>query len=185
METIGPDGVEDLDSFRRTVSQLTDAALVPKIVEAFDGSQLIGAMLGVYLRRVNGGMILYAGVRESHRGQGLYTEMRTALLSGLATESPTGLGFVLSEVEDGTWLQRKYLDDWGAFTAPLDYVQPAVQGLSRRSLNLMVVPQTAPIEEIIGALPDIVREVFTSVYRVSEPECKPDFLHIMDSMGTS
>ena len=98
-------------------------------------------MLGVYLRRVNGGMILYAGVREAYRRQGLYTEMRGALLGGLDEQSPTGLGFVLSEVEDGSWLHRKYLDEWGGFDAPLDYVQPAVQGLSRRRLDLMVVPQ--------------------------------------------
>ena len=87
VETIGPDDVEDLDSFRRTVSPITSPALVPKIVEAYDGSQLIGAMLGVYLRRVNGGMVLYAGVREAYRRRGLYTEMRSALLGGL-TSSP-------------------------------------------------------------------------------------------------
>ena len=185
VETIGPDGVEDLDSFRRTVSPITSPALVPKIVEAYDGSQLIGAMLGVYLRRVNGGMILYAGVREAYRQQGLYTEMRGALLGGLDEQSPTGLGFVLSEVEGGSWLHRKYLDDWGGFDAPLDYFQPAAQGLSRRSLSLVVVPQAADRTEIVECLPTILREVFTGVYRISEPENHPDFLRIMDSIRRS
>ena len=185
VETIGPDGVEDLDSFRRTVSPLTDTALVPKIVEAFDGSQLIGAMLGVYLRRVNGGMVLYAGVREAYRRRGLYMEMRNSLLRELAVESPTGLGFVLSEVEKGSWLHRKYLDDWGGFDAPLDYVQPAAQGLSRRPLSLVVVPQAADRTETVECLSTILREVFTSVYRISEPEGNPDFLRIMDSIRRS
>ena len=142
-------------------------------------------MLGVYLRRVNGGMILYAGVREPFRRQGLYTEMRRSLLSELAAESLTGLAFVLSEVDDGSWLLRKYLDEWGAFIAPLDYVQPAVQGLSRRRLDLVAVPQAAGKAEIIEALPAIVRELFTSVYRIPEPEDHPDFRRVLDSIGTS
>ena len=184
-ETLGNDAVEDLVSFRLTVSPSTNPALAPKLVEAYEGNRLIGAVLGVYLRRVNGGMVLYAGVREPFRRQGLYTEMRRALLSELAAESPTGLAFVLSEVEDGSWLLRKYLDEWGAFIAPLDYVQPAVQGLSRRRLHLVVVPQVASKAEIIEVLPTIVRELFTSVYRIAEPEDNPDFRHVVDSIGTS
>ena len=147
--------------------------------------RLIGAMLGVYLHRVNGGMILYAGVREPFRRQGLYTEMRRALLSELAAESPTGLAFVLSEVEDGSWLHRRYLDEWRAFVAPLDYVQPDVQGLSRRRLHLVVVPQVASKAEIIEILPIIVRDLFTSVYRITEPEDDPDFRRVLDSIKTS
>ena len=184
-ETIGPDEVEDFDSFRLTVSYLTTPAVVPKLIEAYDGDQLVGAMLGVYLRRVNGGMVLYAGVRGPFRRRGLYTEMRKTLLSELATESPTGLQFVLSEVQDGHWLHRKYLDEWGAFVAPLDYVQPPVQGLSKRPLNLMVMPQTASRDEIIKALPAIIREVYASVYRVSEPTNHPDLRHVLTSLGTA
>ena len=185
VETISADGVEDLDSFRLTVSPSTKAPLVPKLIGSYDRGRLIGAMLGVYLRRVNGGMVLYAGVRGPFRRQGLYTEMRTRLLSELSAESPTSLGFVLSEVEDGSWLQRRYLDEWGAFGAPLEYVQPAVQGLTRRPLSLVVVPQADTRSEIIHALPAIVGEVFTGVYRISEPDDDPDFRHIMDSIGMS
>ena len=185
VETIGPDGVEDLHSFRLTVSSFTNPAVVPKLIEMYDVSQLIGAMLGVYLRRVNGGMILYAGVREVYRRQGLYKEMRNTLLTELDAESSSGLGFVLSEVEAGSWLHRKYVDEWGAFVAPLDYVQPAVQGLSRRRLDLMVVPQAADMADIIEGLPTILREVFTGVYRILEPEDDPDFRHIMDSLEGS
>ena len=185
VETISADGVEDLDSFRLTVSPSTKALPVPKLIGSYDRGRLIGAMLGVYLRRVNGGMILYAGVREEYRRQSLYAEMRNTLLSELAAESQNGLGFVLSEVEDGSWLQRRYLDEWEAFVAPLDYVQPAVQGLTRRPLSLVVVPQADTRSEIIHALPAIVGEVFTGVYRISEPDDDPDFRHIMDSIGMS
>ena len=185
VETIGPDGVEDLDSFRLTVSRLATPAVVPKLIEVYDGYHLIGAMLGVYLRRVNGGMVLYAGVREPYRHQGLYTEMRNSLLTELAAESPMGLGFVLSEVEAGSWLHRKYVDEWGGFVAPLDYVQPAVQGLLRRPLSLVIVPQALGRADIIKDLPAILREVFTGVYRIAEPEGDPDFRHIMDSLEES
>lgn len=185
VETIGPDGVEDLNSFRHTVSSFTNPAVVPKLIEAYDSGRLIGAMLGVYLRRVNGGMVLYAGVREAYRRRGLYREMRNSLLSELAAESPTGLEFVLSEVEEGSWLHRKYVGEWGAFVAPLDYVQPAAQGLSRRPLSLVVAPRAADRTEIVECLSTILREVFTGVYRISEPEYNPDFRHIMDSLDGS
>ena len=39
--------------------------------------------------------------------------------------------------------------------------------------------------ETIEVLPTIVRELFTSVYRVAAPEDNPDFRHVVDSIGTS
>lgn len=184
VETLGKDSMEDLASFRLTVSPHTDRQVAPKLVTTHECDHLVGAMLGVYLPRIDGSIILYAGVKEPFRRRGLYTEMRTALLSELAAESPTFPGFLLSEVEDDSWLLKKYLDEWEAFIAPLDYVQPAVQGLSRRRLNLVVVPQAASKEEIVEALPAIVREIYLSVYRIPQPEDDPNFHHIMDSIGT-
>ena len=254
VETLGKDAVEDLASFRRTVSPHTDPQVAPKLVTVYDHSRSgnaqsfklhsvspsrvaappnsvspakagiqngrsinskepigrggfqtrpytrsaeayahlndrncrhnpAGAMLGLYLRRLNGSIILYAGVREPFRRQGLYTEMRTALLSELAKESPTGPAFLLSDQEEGSWLLTKYLDDWDAFVAPMDYVQPAVQGLSRRRLNLVVAPQAADRQEIIEVLPAIVREVYTSVYRIPELEDNADFRQMVASLG--
>ena len=185
VETLGVEAVEDHDSFRQTVSPDTDARVAPKLVATYERGKLAGAMLGVYLRKVNGSMILYAGVREPFRRRGLYTEMRTALLSELSKESPTGPDFLLSEQEEGSWLIAKYLVDWGAFVAPLDYVQPAVQGLARRRLDLVVVPQAASREKIVEALPNIVREVYMSVYRIAEPEDNGDFRRVMGSIGMS
>ena len=254
VETLGRDAVEDLASFRRTVSQHTDPQVAPKLVMVCDHSRsgnaqsfklhsvspsrvaappnsvipakagiqngrsinskasigrggfqtrpytrsaeayahtndrncqhkTAGAMLGMYLHRINGSIILYAGVREPFRRRGMYTEMRTALLSELAKESPPSPAFLLSEQEEGSWLLTKYLDDWGAFVAPLDYVQPAVQGLTRRRLQLLAVPQAADRQEIIEVLPAIVREVYTSVYRIPEPEDNADFRQMAASLG--
>ncbi len=185
VETLGEDAVEDIDSFRRTVSPDADARVTPRMVATYEYGELAGAMLGVYLRKVNGSMILYAGVREPFRRRGLYWEMRTALLSELSMESATGPEFLLSEQEEGSWLIAKYLDEWGGFVAPLDYVQPAVQGLARRRLDLVVVPQAASREKIVEALPTIVREVYTSVYRIAEPEDNGDFRRVMGSIRAS
>ncbi len=185
VETLGEDAVEDLASFSVTVSPHTDPQVAPKLVTVFERGKPVGAMLGVYLRRVNGSMILYAGVREPFRRRGLYMKMRAALLSELSMESPTGPEFLLSEQEDGSWLIAKYLDEWGGFVAPLDYVQPAVQGLARRRLALVVVPQAASRENIIEALPNIVREVYTSVYRIAEPEDNGDLRRVTGSIGMS
>ena len=57
-ETIGSENVEDADSFRDTVSPLTDPSVAPKLVASFEAGRPIWAMLGVYLRRTNGCMIL-------------------------------------------------------------------------------------------------------------------------------
>lgn len=185
VETLGTDAVEDSDSFRLTVSPSTNPAVVPKIVASYDHGRLIGAVLGVRLRRLNGGMILYAGVRKPFRRLGVYTKMRNVLLSELAAESPTAPAFVLSEVEDGSWLRRKYVDEWGAFAAPLDYAQPDVQGLSKRRLSLVVVPGTASSAEIVKAMPGIIHEVFKMIYRIAEPEDNQDFRRVAASIGTS
>lgn len=185
VETLGFDAVEDIASFRQTASSAANPQVTPKLVTTYEHGRLVGAMLGVYLRKLNGSIILYAGVKEPFRKQGLYTEMRSALLLELAKESPTGPEFLLSEQEEGSWLATKYLDGWGAFIAPLDYVQPAVQGLTRRRLKLIVMPQEADREEIIEALPSIVREVYVSVYRIAEPEENADFRQMVASIGTT
>ena len=182
-ETIGSGKVEDADSFRSTVSPLTDPSVAPKLVASFVAGRLIGAMLGVYLRKTNGCMILYAGVREPFRGQRVYTRMREFLMQELASESETHLGFVMSEVEDGGWLYRKYLDEWGGFAAPIDYSQPSVQGLRKRQLRLVAVPISSSAQEIRENLPSVLHDVFTSIYRIPYPELHPCFRRAVASLG--
>ena len=182
-ETIGSGNVEDADSFRDTVSPHTDPAVAPKLVASFEAGRPIGAMLGAYLRRTNGCMILYAGVREPFRGRGVYTRMRKFLMRELASESETHPGFVLSEVEDGGWLHRKYLDEWGGFTAPIDYAQPSVQGLCSRRLRLVAAPMSSSTQAIMGNLQPILRDVFTGIYRIPEPELDPCFRRAAASIG--
>lgn len=182
-ETIGSENVEDADSFRDTVSPLTDPSVAPKLVASFEAGRPIGAMLGVYLRRTNGCMILYAGVREPFRGRGVYTRMRKFLMQELATESETYPGFVLSEVEDEGWLHRKYLDEWGGFTAPIDYLQPSVQGLRRRRLRLVAAPMSSSTQETTENLQQILWDIFTGIYRIPEPELDPCFRRAAASLG--
>ena len=181
-ETLGASNVEDIHSFRETVSPLVDDAVLPSLVSAYEDGGLIGAMLGLYLRKLNAGMILYAGVKEPFHGRGEYVRMRNVLLSSLVARSTSGLDFVLSEIDEDDWLVQKYLIDWAAFTAPCDYVQPAVQGLPRRKLKLLVMPVAKNRAEIAGNLPTIIREVFRGVYRIAEPDSNPDFRHAVESL---
>jgi hypothetical protein len=183
-ETLGALNVEDAESFRATTSPLTDDAALPKLVGAFHDVGLIGAMIGLYLRNLNAGMILYAGVREPFRGRGLYTKMRQSLLSELADHTTHDLGFVLSEIEEGDWLAQKYLNEWGAFIAPCEYVQPAAQGLQRRQVDLLIVPIAKTRAEITEGLSSIIEEVFSRVYRIADTERHPDFRHAVESIRT-
>ena len=187
-ETLGNDAVEDLVSFRLTVSPSTNPALAPKLVEAYEGNRLIGAVLGVYLRRVNGGIVLYAGVREPFRRQGLYTEMRKCLLFELDTQRPQPVwGSCSSEVEDrlvgctsevprrvGSVSSRR----WTTFSPPSRVCRDG-GWTSWSCLRLQAR------RRLSKSCPAIVRELFTSVYRITEPEDDPDFRHVVDSIGTS
>lgn len=183
-DALGPSNVEGAQSFRTTVSSSTDNTLVPKLVGAFDDDVLIGAMLGLYLRKLNAGMVLYAGVGKSFRNRGTYSKMREALLLEFAGESETPLGFILSEIEPSHWLARKYGDEWGGFIAPCDYVQPAVQRLPRRGLDLIVLPIGQSESEIVSDLPEVIYEIFRGVYRIAEPGRHHEFRRTVESVRT-
>lgn len=183
-ETLGQSNVEDIDSFYLTTSLATDGAILPKLVGAYKDGELVGASLGLYLRKLNAGIILYSGVRESYRRRGFYRELRISLLFELLKCSSSGLGFVLSEIDESHWLLEKYLNNWGAFLAPCNYVQPSVQGLRRRRISLVVGPMTQKRAEIIEDLPAIIREVFRGVYRIAEADSHPDFRHAVESLHT-
>ncbi len=83
-EILGQSNVEDIDAFYATTSPYTDAAIVPKVVGAFEDGDIIGASLGLYLRKLDAGIVIYAGVRETFRGRGVYTKVRNLLLAELA-----------------------------------------------------------------------------------------------------
>ena len=64
-EAMGTDAVEDVNSFRRTVSASTEAFVVPRVVCALHQDEVIGVIVGAYLKRLGMGFIAYSAVGEA------------------------------------------------------------------------------------------------------------------------
>lgn len=184
-ETMGPERVEDVDSFRATVSPATDDALVPVLVCATRRGRVEGAVMGGYLVNLNMGMVFYAGVRPESRRLGIYSGLRArliAMLDGKAARHGQ-MDYLISEQEDGSTLFVKYTEQWGAFVAPIDYEQPATQGLTATKLMLVLQPmarRTRPSKEETLA---IVREIYERVYRLPDVTANAQFRHVVESLA--
>ena len=174
IECLGTKRVEDVDSFKATVSSFADQSVVPRLLCKVHNGRMLGAVLGVYLTSINIGMILYAGVRDAFRRLGIYSVLRTELIRLLNIEAAherLGQGYMeymVSELEPGSWLLEYYQRRWGAFVAPIDYFQPPTQGLAPRKLSLVFQPiarRTPPAGDDVTA---IVREIRRKVYRLSD-----------------
>ena len=178
-EVYGRGRVEDEKSFMGTVSPETDDAVVPTVVIAVRDERLTGAVVGAFLRNLDMGMVLYSAVQASARGRGVYTRLRGELLHLLDLEArrlpasaswprSPGLAYVVSELDEDSPLLRRYVDEWGAFVAPIDYFQPAAQGLAERKMDLAFQPvanRSAPSPETVVA---VVSEIYARIYRIPD-----------------
>jgi len=174
---LGQGRVESLDAFIDTLSPKTTSSVVPKVIEAVLDKRIIGAIVGVLLKNLEMGMILYSVVHPSARGRGIYTCLRTKLLDLLDMEANhkpakanvkrlAGLKYIISELDKDTPLFRRYINEWKAFVAPIDYRQPSSQGLYTKEMALVFQPiasQSIPSPE---AIRDIVSEIYSKVYRI-------------------
>ena len=179
-EALGDGAVEDLESFRATVSPATDGAVEPRMVCAVQGGRIQGVVLGARLRNLELGMILYSAVRELFRGLGLYSALRARCVGMLATAGR--LDYVISELDADSRLGRKYVRDWGAFVAPCEYEAPAAQGLTPRRLDLLIQPvarRSPPTREELAA---IIREVYERVYRLENADRSAQFRRVVQSL---
>ena len=206
-EAIGVESVEDLGSFRSTVSSATDAAAIPKMVCATCAGHLVGFVVGTYLSNLGMGFIAYSGVRQQWRRRGVYTDMRHRIVDlfdketggvrpgtqragealGRAQGAPQGdqdggLLYVISEQDEDSPLYGAYLSKWGAVVASCAYEQPEVQGLRARDLKLVLQPvarRTAPGRDETLA---IVREVYERIYRIQDVAANESFRRIVASL---
>ena len=194
-EALGAENVEDSASFRRTVSPLTDDAVVPRLVCAVHERRVLGAVVGTYLKNLNIGMVLYAAVSRPLRGRGIYSILRgqlTALLNGLASERyagsrrsldrHAGIEYLVSEQEEGSALLRRYVNEWGAFVARCRYEQPATQGLVAKELKLVMQPmanRTRPTRDDTIA---IVREIYAHIYGLSNGALSARLRPVVESL---
>jgi hypothetical protein len=181
-EALGDRNVEDLRSFRATVSPATDVHVVPMMLSASHGGRLQGIVLGVYLHRVKVGMVLYSAVSRPFRGRGAYTYMRSMLVDWLAEQAAPGPEYIISELDAGGRLGRKYIREWGALVAPCDYETPAAQGIVPRRLDLLIQPMARRSPPTGPELEAIVREVYGGVYRLESVERSAIFHRVVQSV---
>ena len=139
---MGAANVEDTESFRETLSPATDPLVVPAMVCGLVEETVVGVAVGAYLVEPNFGFVAYASVDEGWRRMGVYTTLRAKLIDRLrlhgAERGQSDLAYVVSEMESGYFLIRRFVGEDGAYIAPVAYEQPAVQGLETRRLELVV-----------------------------------------------
>ena len=181
-DAMGIESVEDLRSFRRTVSPRIDPSVLPRVVCAFSDDEIIGTVVGVALKRLHAGFIAYSAVKEDSRRYGIYATMRHELLRRLAQDD--GVQYVASELDQQDWLFQKYVNQWNATVLCERYEQPEAQGLQAKSLSLVAMP----IDN--GATPDaveivnLIREIYRSVYGIADLDTNESFLRVMASLST-
>ena len=178
--------VEDRESFLQSVSRAAESGALPTVAVALQCGAVIGAVVGAYLSRVNVGMVLYSAVEPRARNRGLYGAMRARLLEAIAADArdlgKPGIDRIVSEVEDDSPLHRLYASEWRAFTAPCDYWQPETQGLSARALKLVLQPVLAERHPSSRDIAVLVREIYRTVYRLSDPEEDPSYRRVILSL---
>lgn len=179
---MGDAKVEDLDSFLDTISPSTDPSIIPHAVCLLREGTVVGVTVGAYMVRPNVGFVAYAAVDEEWRRRGLYTELRSRMVSLFQTDAVDNrkaeTPFVVSEMDKGSFLLRRFVDRGGAFVMPCEYEQPAVQGLGSRALELVVQPRKPNQAEALS----IVRELFRGIYRIRDPEADQAFRRVADSL---
>jgi hypothetical protein len=192
-DVMGPGNVEDIDSFVRTVSAYTDDAVFPRLVcAAFDG-RIQGVVLGAYLSNLGIGMILYSAVRAPFRRRGVYSLLRSRLIALLKSTATRGkvaeseergirMQYLISELEPDSELSRTYAGRWGAYVAPCDYEQPAVQGLRARKMDLVFQPIVAHSPPTRDQIALAVREIYQRVYRIGDVERNVQFRRVVESL---
>lgn len=179
-EALGTDAVEDVSSFRRTVSASTDAFVVPRVVCALYEGEMVGVTVGAALKNVGMGFIAYSAVGDGWRQKGVYGAMRQRLIAELCAVGE--IGGVLSELEGDGWLYQMYLSKFGAVALPCDYEQPQVQGLHARALNLVAQPITDRLSldgDDVGA---IVSEIYRGIYRIADVEGDASYQRVVASV---
>ncbi len=179
---MGCDNVEDLRSFRRTVSPSTDQRVTPRVILAVSDGEIIGVVVGATLRNLNAGFIAYSAVKEAWRRRGIYTRMRSSLI-GRFTEDD-GVDYVVSELDEQQWLYSKYLRDWKAVPLPGSYQQPQAQGLRATSLKLVAQPARNGTTPGLAGTVSLVREIYKRIYRIEDIDGNESFRRMLESLTT-
>jgi len=181
--TLGPDDIEDITSFRKSVSRSTDPDVEPKVICALVHNKLIGVLIGSFLRELNMGFICYGAIEEKWRRNGVYSFMRSLIENLFVEDAGNGkLEFIISEMSKYSVLYAKYVTGSTAFEVPCCYEQPGVQGLKTKPMALVVQPicrcELPGKDELIN----IINIIYNKIYRVSNVTDNSSFKRIVKSL---
>ena len=177
---MGCDYVEDLRSFRRTVSPSTDERVLPRVILDVSDDEMIGVVVGATLKNLNAGFIAYSAVKEAWRHRGIYTRMRDDLLRRFSHDG--GVEYVVSELDEREWLFRKYTRAWKAVALPGHYEQPQAQGLQARPLRLVAQPVESGTTPGPSETVALAREIYERIYRIEDVDGNESFRRILASL---
>jgi GNAT superfamily N-acetyltransferase len=135
----------------------------------------MGTIVGVYLRAVNAGFILYLAVRPEYRGKELARTLRRALATAFRADARNNgqdeLAWVLGEVKaESAWL-RRLVRERKVIPFDLTYYHP---GMSPGGGDDVYILYRDPIGDPRPELPaqlvrQIIYDIFRRGYRVSYP----------------
>lgn len=183
---IGRRLVEDAAAFRLSACQET-VDWAPLLLLAEVDGVMAGAQLGGLLPAVQLLSLPYTAVAAAYEGRGVYRRLKQRMLAELAAMAaarglPPPRGNVSEEAPGSAQYARK-VGGGIAVPLPLDYVQPAAQGLVETPLTLTFEPLTSPPPVFdADTLLTIVAAVYRSLYRITEPERHPAFIRVAASL---
>ena len=182
---MGAAGVEDIDSYRNTLCEVSDPGVVPVMICGLVKGRVIAAAVGAYLVEPNLGFVAYGAVEDAWRRRGVYTVLRERLVERFRRRSVehgrSGPSYVVSEMGPGSFLLRRYVER-GAYVAHGAYEQPAGQGLPNRPMKLVLQPVEAVGPPGPDEALDIVGEVYARVYGIRDVEAHPVFIRVARSI---
>ena len=182
---MGAFGVEDMESFRSSLSPAADSLVVPVTVCGLVEGRVIGTSIGAYLVEPNLGFVAYGAVEEAWRRRGVYTVLRERLIESIRWRSvehaSSGPSYIVSEMDPDSFLFRRYVEG-GAYAAGCAYEQPAGQGLPNLQMKLVLQPAATPRPPGPEETLHIVRQVYSRVYRIRDVDTHPAFIRVARSI---
>lgn len=153
-----------------------------------ESGEVLGTALGVYMSRINAGIVTYLAVRPAFRGQELARTLRTRLVESFRRNAwemgRDDLAWVVGEVRaESPWLQR-LVRHRGAIPFDLTYYHP---GMWPGYEGPAYVLYRQPVGDFRPVLPtplvrQVVYDIYRRTYRVRYPLAHPGFAAMMEEL---
>lgn len=182
--SLGSESVEDMMSFKKSISRTTDPEVKPTIICALIQDKPIGVLVGSYLRELNMGFICYGAIDEEWRNNGIYSVMRSLMKNLFIEEAGTHeLEFIISEMSKSSILYANHVTRKISFKAPGHYEQPGVQGLQAKPMKLIIQPVSRCELPRKDELIKIINVIYNRIYRVTNVSDNISFKRIAKSLS--